>query len=69
MSLKPRALFICFATIFLYKWDPGVGVVIFLDCAVCTKQMLYINRAQSPENGLDPFVLKLRPVLTRYAFQ
>ena len=52
MSLKPRALFICFATIFLYKWGSGVGVVIFLDCAVCVKKLLYINDTQPPRNTL-----------------
>ena len=69
MSLKPRALFICFATIFLYKWCSGFGVVIFLDCTVCVKQMLYINGPRSPAQYPDPFALKSRRVLSRFCVE
>ena len=63
MSLQPRALFICFAAIFLYKWCSGFGVVIFLDCAVCTKQMLYINRVPKPRKWPWSVCLKVASCL------
>ena len=69
MSLKPRALLICFAVICFYKWCSGIGVVIFQDCAVCAKQMLYINRVQPSAQYPDPFALKSRRVLNRFCVE